>query len=355
MHTETRNENGARPALGGDRKRFTSIPGFSDQPGLPRLGKLRLGIRERKGDKEHPRETDHFVLDVAESVPPAMAKEIAEKFVERYGNRPQVIDNMVFLSERAESFSQSYEWWRAGKLGCSGNGDEAIRSVTVSSGDGTAVERRPWQPCANSGDCPEWNSGKQCHFIARLRFMLPEISAAGYWQIDTGSIHGARNINACLNLLETLTTQIEGKPRIHSIPLILTRVPEKIEFAGKLNEHYILHLTPENITFDQLKQLAASQPKALLNAAPLEVVEPEGDMPEEQVPESEQLETPAFDPEKEKRIVAGFAMLRINVGTQAAMRSQLPLQDDLIAELDRLWKELPSDEKKRRKAAGVAA
>jgi hypothetical protein len=353
MHTETRNENSSRPALGGDRKRFTSIPGFSDQPGLPRLGKLRLGIRERKGDKEHPRETDHFVLDVAESVPPVMAKEIADKFRERYGERPQVIDNMIFLSERAESFSQSYEWWRAGKLGCSGNGDEAVRSVKVGNGDDAAVERKPWQPCANSGNCPEWNSGKQCHFIARLRFMLPEISAAGYWQIDTGSIHGARNINACLNLLETLTTQIEGKPRIHSIPLILTRVPEKIEFAGKLNEHYILHLTPENITFDQLKQLAAGQQKTLA-AAPIDVIEPETDLPDELVPESEQQEPPRFDPEKEKRIVAGFAMLRINAGTQAAMRSQLPMQDDLLAELDQLWKALPADEKKKRKAEAAA-
>jgi hypothetical protein len=316
-----------RPA-GQSRAQFKSIPGFSDQREMPRIAKLRLGIRDKKGtSSEHPRETDHFVLDVADSVAPDAATEIRERFVELYGERPQILTNVRAVSNDREAvFSSAYEWWRAGKLFCHGNGDAALRKI-----DGEWHEWTPAQPCANTG-CPDFGS-KKCGLQSRLRIMLPGVSIAGFFQIDTGSIYSAANIRNGLNMIDALTTQLFGEPRITAIPLILARAPQKIEFDGKLNEHFILHLTPQNYTYDSLRAIAESGNRLALAAgtpAPT-IPDEEDDMPEEQVPEAEQHEEPPFDPNAEDEIVAAAPLLRWNDGTLAAKRAQFPVQSDLLA------------------------
>lgn len=326
-------------------RRFTSIPGFSDQAELPRIAKLRLGIREKKGtDKEHPRETDHFVLDVEESVAPEAASEVRERFVELYGERPQILTNVRLLSpNRDDAFSSSYEWWRSGKMFCHGNGVEAMRKI-----DGEWKEWAPAKPCANNG-CGDFGSRK-CGLQSRLRFMLPDVSIAGFFQVDTGSIYSAANVRNGLNLIEALTTQMFGEPRITAMPLILARAPQKIEWDGKLNEHFILHLTPQNFTMESLqKQIGAPAP--LLTAGSPIIPDDEEDLPEEQIPASEHEEPPPFDQVLEDRIVTGFAMMEINEGTQTALRSRFPVQADLVKELERQYTEKQREKKAAKKGA----
>lgn len=325
----------ARSPIGAAKRRFSSIPGFSDQRELPRVAKLRLGVRVQNGTKDHPRETDHFVLDVEESVAPEVAEEIRGRFVQLYGERAQILSNVVFISaDREQAFSSGYEMWGNGKLRCHGNGDEALRK------DGG--EWKPWSPCANTG-CPDYQA-KRCSMQSRLRFMLPDVTVLGYFQIDTGSIYSSANLRNGINLLEALTTQAFGAPRIHSIPLILARVPEKIEFDGKLNEHFILHLTPKNLTFTDLKELGPA-PAPRLIVAPAT----EDDMPVEQVPESEQLEITPVDEETRHRIDHACKLLGLNAGTRAALESQFPQASDLVVELERRWLALPKAERDKRK------
>jgi len=329
----------ARTPLGAERRRFESIPGFSDQKSMPRVAKLRLGIRVNEpGKKEHPRETDHFVLDVEDHVPAEHAKAIREKFVELYGEHAQTISNVIFISPRREdAFTSGYEWWRASKLFCHGDGNEALRKI-----EGRWQE---WKPCANAG-CPDFDTAKkQCAPQHRLRFMLPDVTMMGYFQIDTGSVYSAANIRDAFTLVESLTQAIFGAPQIHNIPFVLSRVPEDIEYQGALQKHYIVHLMPSVLSVEALKErlsrrLGAAEPIPVDRQIPaMEIPPTEEDLPVEQIPVSEQKEPEPFDKELEGRIEAGFAMLSINTGTQAALRSQFPRQADLVTELERQYKE----------------
>jgi hypothetical protein len=316
---------------------------------LPRVAKLRLGIKDAKGTaKEHPRETDHFVLDVADSVAPDAADEIRKRFHDLYGERPQVLTNVRMISpDRELAFSSAYEWWRAGKMFCHGDGVNSLRRV-----DGEWQEWAPRNPCANAG-CGDFGS-KKCSLMSRLRFMLPDVTVSGFFQVDTGSIYSAANVRNGLNLIAALTTQMFGEAAIHRVPLILSRAPQKIEFEGKLNEHFILHLAPQNYTLEGLKQLAASEanaPKMLVAGS--SVPDEEDDLPEEIVPETEHEETEAETDEQTERIEKAFAMLGYNVGTRTATRAQFPKPSALIEELERRWLELPKADRDKRKASAA--
>jgi len=319
--------------VGASRPRFTSIAGFSDQNSMPRVAKLRLGIVVAEaGKKDHPRETDHFVLDVEDSIPPKIAEEIRERFAERYGANPQIVDNVVFISPRRDDvLSTDYEVWKAGKLFCHGDGDKAQRKIN---GEWVA-----WLPCANGG-CPDFNRKE---FTTRLRFMLPDVTPMGYFQIDTGSIYGTANMRDALTLVETMTAALFGAPQIHNIPFVLSRVAEKVEFEGKLNTHYIIHLYPENLSVEALRtrlnrRLAAAGepvPESRQVAAPMDIIEAEQDMPDELVPAGERQEPEQFDPNLEDEFTAAAEALKWNVGTVTAKRAQFPKQADLVADARR--------------------
>lgn len=329
----------ARPPVTSKRKRFTSIPGFSDQPGLPRLGKIRLGVKKTTDrGKEYPTEVDYFVFDPDGAIEPLQRTAMINKFHETYGERPQVIPHIRFIAaDREEAFSQSLEWWGKGKRLCHGNGDEAERLVKV---DETYSEWQPWGDCANSG-CPQWAKG-DCSMTTRLRFLLPDISVAGYFQIDTGSKWSSANLRNCLNLLEALFGRING------IPLTLARVPQKIEHEGKAQTHYILHLRAPNVTMDEMKELTSRSQFMLPSAEDQFLEPPDEDMPEDIIPASVQVAPEPVDLVLAERIATAFGVMGINEATEKMLRAQYPRQADLIAELERRWK--AKNEGERRQA-----
>ena len=69
-----------------DFPKFTRIKGVSDQRRLPRLGKIRLGVKATaKSGKEYPVEKDYFV------VPPEVAA--------IYGEQPKELDVMLPVND----------------------------------------------------------------------------------------------------------------------------------------------------------------------------------------------------------------------------------------------------------------
>jgi hypothetical protein len=110
-------------------RKFTRIEGLSQVRRLPRLGKIRLGVRVKKSkpDKRcthdpksmcnfctYPRETPHFV------VPPEVEAV--------YGKEPTVLDIMLPVDEPDVVFPQAYELYGSGRgLICTGNGKTALR------------------------------------------------------------------------------------------------------------------------------------------------------------------------------------------------------------------------------------
>jgi len=236
------------------RRRFSTIPGVSDRPGLPRLGKVRLGIRQ--GGNGYPVEVKHFVFDPSPELPEEMRAELLEQCLYIYGELPMEIRDVMFVDvARWETFSEGYEWWGGGRMLCHGDGTEAERMDK---------ETGIWSPrpeCVNSNRCLEWNSGKKCSRIARLRFLLPAIDLRGYWQIDTGSVSSASNLRDGLNMLRAL-----HGGRIDGVPVTLLRAPKAIPYEGKTKVHHLVYLYPQTRVHRQ-ELVSLFRPMRLLEAA----------------------------------------------------------------------------------------
>lgn len=230
------------------------IEGVSNVIRLPRLGKIRLGIKVEKPEKApYPQATDHFV------VPP--------KVQEVYGEKPTELD-IMFPCEDPEIFAQ--QWLRAYSktqgLVCIGDGATCRRKVDIDTGAMASHETKEWVwkddlPC-NPQDCPEYMM-KHCRRVMNLQFILPHVPGLGVWQIDTSSFYSILNINSMIKML----------PRCSFIPLKLCLGPEEVSPPGQKKKTVRIMHIKKDITFAELAK-AAAQP--LLRAF---VPEPETEEP----------------------------------------------------------------------------
>lgn len=191
--------------------RPTRIKGLSDARRLPRLGKVRLGIKKvsAKG-KEYPTEVEHFVV----------TPEVAAI----YGEQPMELDIMFPVNDPEVFFPQSYKLYGGNqKLKCQGDGETAMQWTE----DGTVERECPCELLDAKGGCSQRGN---------LMVLLPKVSLGGVYQLDTGSIQNIIRINSYIDYLEALVG------RIAMIPLKIRRVPEKLEHEGKMNTHYLLQL-----------------------------------------------------------------------------------------------------------------
>lgn len=301
-----------RRAPGMPRPKISNVNGITDRAGMPRLGKLRLGEKRKSGGgKEYPAELDYFRCDPEDGMLPADRKALSDKFQTLFGERATVLRNVFLPSDEREFvFPNALEAWKRTQNGakrwCYGDGVRAAR-LDFESGSWNEIK------CCHVQDCPVMNAG-DCKLISRLRVFLPELSMAGYWQIDTSSQASTGNIIDCLNQLEGVFG------RLTNIPLVLSREPEVMTYEGKANTHYIIHLRAPNVDFAQLREMAGAQ-RFLLPAATVEtddvdeVVDGAGDVPEELVPGSVQ------EPEPDAELIAEIGGLFDALHTNAANRA----------------------------------
>ncbi|WP_447973941.1 recombination directionality factor [Nitrospira sp. Kam-Ns4a] len=134
---------------------FTSIKGLSERRRLPRLGKIRLGVKVlAKHGQTYPAEVDYFV------VPPEVAKV--------YGPKPKALDVMFPVQNRSIIFPQALKWYGSGRgLKCIGDGERAMR-LNEQTG---AMEP---MDCP----CPLLEQG-QCSRRAHLMVILPKVNYGG--------------------------------------------------------------------------------------------------------------------------------------------------------------------------------
>lgn len=318
-----------RRAPGMPRPKISSVNGITDRTGMPRLGKLRLGEKRKSGGgKEYPAELDYFRCDPEDGMAPADRVALAEKFTALYGERPTILRNVFLPSDAREFvFPNALEAWKRTQNGakrwCYGDG---VRAARLDFESGTWNERK----CCHVEACPVMDAG-DCKLISRLRVFLPELSMAGYWQIDTSSQASTGNIIDCLNQLEGVFG------RLTNIPLVLSREPEVMTYEGKANTHYICHLRAPNVDFAQLKAMSAARgfllPAATVEADDTDPVVDGEDVPEELVPES--VQEPEPDPEVLRKIVLGFDILGTSDANRAAARHRFKgREQDLLTEID---------------------
>jgi hypothetical protein len=255
-----------------DFPKFTRIKGVSDQRRLPRLGKIRLGVKAvAKSGKEYPVEKDYFV------VPPEV--------VAVYGDQPKELDVMLPVNDPEVVFPQRYIWYGASRgPKCIGDGEQAMR----------ANVNGEFEPYA----CPcELLKRAECSQRAHLLIILPKVNLGGVYQIDLSGYHSIVDLNSGMDYVLSLVG------RIALVPLKLRRVAKETHGSGRKETHYPLQIAL-NMTLDQLN--AAREGGMKLLTGPSNIIDPPDvtnpAMDEGAVIEPSQKEEPfqVLDPQEEK-------------------------------------------------------
>lgn len=214
------------------------IKGISDVRRLPRIGKVRLGVKaiSKKTKREYPKAVDYFVVTAEDNI---TFKSAAESFHQVYGEKPRALEIMFPLNDTERFFQQWYRRYGSGTgLICKGDAETAWE---VNRDTGEMLERE-----CNPAEC-EWVEKKHCRPIGTLMFLLPQVDGLGCWQLDTSSWNSIVNINSAIEFIKRVT---DGN--IAMIPLTLALRPKDVQPEGKKKTVWILDLALEGMTMEQL-------------------------------------------------------------------------------------------------------
>lgn len=180
---------------------------------LPRLGKIRLGLKKvsARSGKEYPTETPYFVVP----------REVGTV----YGNAPVELDVMFPVNDEEIIFPQQLEYYGSSRgLKCHGNKEIAMERQ----------ESGGWQE--RKCPCERLEKG-ECSERGHLLVLLPKVSVGGLYQIDTGSYHSIVDVNSGIDYVKALVG------RIAMVPLKLRRIARDTHAEGSKQTHYTLQLT----------------------------------------------------------------------------------------------------------------
>lgn len=227
------------------------IAGITEVVRLPRLGKIRLGIKREGAKGTYPSATEYFVC------PPEVQ--------EVYGERPKRLDIMFPLDEEALVAPQ---WLRCYSQSrgcvCWGDGRTANRLVDKATGglvhgDSGEVAMAPIS--CDPDSCPEYQT-RRCRRLMNLQFFLPRVGGIGVWQLNTGSRNSIHNINGMLRTIRAACG------RVAMIPLTLSLEPYEAAPLGiPLKEVYVLQLR-SSLTLAAVQKLGTVEPTRILLPAP---------------------------------------------------------------------------------------
>lgn len=207
--------------------RFSRIKGDGPQNiiRLPRLGKIRLGVKAvSKSGKEYPKETSFFVCP----------DEVKKKF----GEQPTRLPVMLATEDDEQNYRQYYSVYGSNqRLKCQGDGETAERR-----NEKGEIEK---MECPTPDHCEyakaNGKDGKPgCRSRFDLMVVLPDVSVGGVYQISTGSINSDIDIRSGILMARNLYG------RASWVPMEVVREPMKIAEPGtnKMNTHYPVKLQP---------------------------------------------------------------------------------------------------------------
>lgn len=256
------------------------IKGVSDKRRLPRLGKIRLGVKVEGQKSKYPKAMDYFVC------PPEVQKV--------YGEKPKSLDIMFPVEDENIFFQQFYKRYSKSGLVCKGDGETAVK-LDRETGELQEISCDP-------NEC-EWYNKKHCRMLASLQFMLPKVPGVGVYQIDTSSYHSIVNINSTIEMVRAVCG------RIRMIPLRLELVPQEVQPEGFKKTVYVMNLVAP-YTLPELLSLKKKESEFLL--PPINEDErPEELYPDEIINDREQGRRPeeifgGYDEEASKEAFNGF-------------------------------------------------
>lgn len=254
---------------------------------IPRIGKIRLGVKVQGEKSPYPKAVDYFVC------PP----EVEQVF----GEKPKELQ-IMFPVEDPDMFAQ--QWLRRYSLTqgltCIGDGDTCRRKVDTETGDFASHTTKEWvwkdDAVCNYELCPEYIN-KRCRRVMNLQFLMPDVPGLGVYQIDTSSFYSIVNINSMVKMLKG----IFGRCSMLPLTLALGEV-EVSPLGAKKKKVYILHIRQDNIRLSQLAELAMLPVSRALIEAPEEGEERPDDLfPDDILAEYEENPKLTKKPTKKRR------------------------------------------------------
>ena len=241
-----------------------SIKGVSEVVRLPRLGKIRLGIRkEGDGGVTYPSPTDYFVCP--------------EEVRKVFGQKPRELRIMFPTDDQSQWASQFLRCYSASRgLICRGDGETAVARVDIRTGeiatrDATDTELR--EIFCNPNSCAYYQRS-QCRRVMNLQFLLPDCPGFGVYQLDTSSFHSIVNINSSLEFIRGICG------RLSMIPLSLKLVEQEVQPEGKRKTVRVLSLTAP-YSLAEIQRYAQTPPGQALLLPPPDSEAPDDLFPDE--------------------------------------------------------------------------
>ena len=296
----------AGPAKDVEKRKWRSImpiKGVSEVIRLPRLGKIRLGIKKENAEGTiYPSPTDYFVCP--------------EEVRKVFGEKPRELRIMFPTEDETQWASQYLRCYsETGNLICRGDSETALARVETVNGEtgseGETISKLLEMPC-NPDRCPLYQRGF-CRRVMNLQFLLPECPGFGVYQIDTGSFYSIVHINSSLKLIRGTCGRLSMIPL--SLRLLEQEVPEK-----KLTIR-VLNLT-SHCSLAEIQKYAQIPPgQALLLPAP------DCEAPDDLFPDE------VLGPEKQDRYFTDTVKELTDLWTRAKRKVwQLDIRDYQIAD-----------------------
>jgi hypothetical protein len=231
-------------------QRITRIKGLSEKRRLPRLGKIRLGIKKKssKTGAEYPAEVPYFV--------------VPDEVQKVYGDKPTEIDVMFPLDDIDAVFPVSYKYYGSGKgLKCNGDGEIAY-----------CADEKTKEVIEKKCPCNLLEEGK-CKQSGTLSVMLQKINVGGVYQITTSSFNSIVDLASGIDYVKALIG------RVAMVPLKLRRVATETHHEEKKQTHYTLQVVMD-ANIDAINQLRGDTIRVLEHTSRIALPEPINENPE---------------------------------------------------------------------------
>jgi hypothetical protein len=209
------------------RRKTMAIKGVSEVIRLPRLGKIRLGVRrENEEGISYPVPTEYFVC-------PDEVKKV-------FGDKPKEL-RIMFPTEDEKQWSSQYLRCYSASRGliCRGDGEMAVARVDIHTREIATRESQETELLeitCNPAKCAYYQKA-QCRRVMNLQFILPDCPGFGVYQLDTSSFFSIVNVNSCLELIQGVCG------RLSMIPLSLKLADKEVQVEGKTKTVRVLNLT----------------------------------------------------------------------------------------------------------------
>jgi hypothetical protein len=293
-----------------------AIKGVSEVVRLPRLGKIRLGIK-KEGDAGtiYPSPTDYFVC-------PDEVKKV-------FGDKPKELRIMFPTDDESQWATQYLKCYSATRgLICRGDGDTAIARVDISTGTIAIKEASNTElreiPC-NPDTCVFYQRS-QCRRVMSLQFLLPDCPGFGVYQLNTSSFHSIVNVNSSIKLIRGICQ------RISMIPLSLKLIEQVVQPEGVKKTVHVLSLTA-SYTLAEIQKYAQIPPgQALLLPSP-DTEAPDDLFPQE-ILERDKCEIPGELPTVDEVLLQAWYKVKKQLKKREVQSAQVSLWFDQFHDVE---------------------